>query len=106
MTALRQGARLRAAADFVRQDAVFADIGTDHAYLPLFLLSEGRIRHAVCADIAEGPLTAARLHAAGTPHLGKMEFVLTDGLDGYAIDSGVTKIRIPYSAYLGEEESK
>ena len=31
---------------------------------------------------------------------------LTDGLDGYAIDSGVTKIRIPYSAYLGEEESK
>ena len=93
MTALRQGARLRAAADFVRQDAVFADIGTDHAYLPLFLLSEGRIRHAVCADIAEGPLTAARLHAAGTPHLGKMEFVLTDGLDGL-FDRGLTDIAI------------
>lgn len=93
MTAFRQGARLRAAADFVRQDAVFADIGTDHAYLPLFLLKEGRIRHAVCADIAKGPLDAARMHAAGAPYLSRMEFVLTDGLDGL-FDRGLTDIAI------------
>ena len=27
-------------------------------------------------------------------------------LDGFHIDSGVTKIRIPYSAYLGKDEDK
>ena len=31
---------------------------------------------------------------------------LTDNLDDFVIDSGVAKIRIPYSAYLGEEGKK
>ena len=93
MTYLRQGARLRAAADFVRQDAVFADIGTDHAYLPLFLLEEGRIRRAVCADIAEGPLAAARAHAQDTPYASRMSFHLGNGLDGLA-EQGLTDIAI------------
>ena len=72
-------ARLLSAADFVRQGASFADIGTDHAYLPLFLLDEGRITHAVCADINEGPLDSARKNAEERGHSDSVTFVLCDG---------------------------
>ncbi len=85
--------RLRAAAGFVRQGAVFADIGTDHAYLPLFLLSEGRISRAACTDIGEGPLASARAHAAATPYASRMSFRLADGAACLS-DEGVTDVAI------------
>lgn len=86
-------ARLRAAAAYVRQDAVFADVGTDHAYLPLFLLSEKRISRAVLTDINEGPLARAREHSASYPYISKMTFHLTNGLEGLA-DAGITDVAV------------
>ncbi len=72
-------ARLLSAAELTRQDATFADIGTDHAYLPLFLLDLGRIGYAYCCDINEGPLASARRNAEERGRLDKCEFILTDG---------------------------
>ena len=72
-------ARLLTAAELTRQKAIFADIGTDHGYLPLFLLDEGRIEYAYCCDINEGPLASARKNAAERGRLDKCEFILTDG---------------------------
>jgi len=72
-------ARLLSAAELTRQGAVLADIGTDHAYLPLFLLSEGRITYAFASDINEGPLASARKNAAACGAGEKMSFILTDG---------------------------
>ena len=71
--------RLSSAAKFVRQGAVFADIGTDHAHLPIFLLKSGVIDRAVCSDINEGPLAKARENASDAGLLSKIDFVLTDG---------------------------
>ena len=80
--------RLTSAAEFVRQGARFADVGTDHAYLPIFLLGEGRISYALCTDINEGPLASAVANARDAGLYEKMDFCLTDGaaaLSGYGI---------------------
>lgn len=72
-------ARLSSVSALVRQDATLADIGTDHAYLPIFLLRTGRISRAILTDINEGPLAAAKEHATDAGVLDRVEFILTDG---------------------------
>ncbi len=85
--------RLLSAADFVRQDAILADIGTDHAYLPLFLLGEGRISRAFCSDINEGPLASARANAEALGLADRIEFTLADGADALS-GRGITDYTI------------
>ncbi len=71
--------RLSSAASFVRAGAVFADIGTDHGYLPVFLLSSGRIKYAYLSDVNEGPLNKARENVARAGLAEKCELLLADG---------------------------
>ena len=73
--------RLGSVAQLVRQGARFADIGTDHAYLPIFLLKQGIISEAVCSDINEGPLSSAKRNAVESGVSAKMSFYLSDGAD-------------------------
>ncbi len=54
--------RLRLCADFVRDGARLADIGTDHAYLPVWLCRICRCPSAIAADINPEPLR----HGANT----------------------------------------
>ncbi|MBR5140436.1 MAG: SAM-dependent methyltransferase [Clostridia bacterium] len=85
--------RLDCAAKFVRQGARFADIGTDHAYLPIFLLKSGKISYAVCSDINEGPLNSARENARDAGIFESIEFTLADGADALC-GKGLTDIAI------------
>ena len=57
-----------------------ADIGTDHGYVPVSLLLEGRIRRAVAADIGAPPLEHARRTAARYGVTDQIDFRLGDGL--------------------------
>ena len=57
--------RLRLLADMVPAGAHLADIGTDHGYLPVWLMQQGRIASAIAADIGPEPLAHARRTAAG-----------------------------------------
>ena len=74
--------RLKGAAEFVRQGAVLADIGTDHAHLPIFLLEEGRIERAVLADLNPGPLESAGRNAEAHGLSDKVTLVLQNGAVG------------------------
>lgn len=53
------GERLFLCASMVRPHAAVTDIGTDHAYLPIWLIKKGLVRSAVAADIRPGPLQTA-----------------------------------------------
>ena len=85
--------RLLSVAGFVRQGAQFADIGTDHAYLPIYLLQGGVIKSAAASDVNEGPLESARANAREYCVIDRMSFHLADGLDALA-DCGITDIAI------------
>lgn len=56
------GERLGACAEFVREGHVTADIGTDHAYLPIWLVSTGKIPRSYASDINEEPIKSARIN--------------------------------------------
>ena len=79
MNAVTIDARLLSCASFVRAGAVLADIGTDHGYLPVFLLKSGKICRAVLSDINAGPLASARENVEEAGLRDKCELVLTDG---------------------------
>ncbi len=85
--------RLGSAAQLVRQGATFADIGTDHAYLPIFLLKEGRIARAFCSDINEGPLATAKKNAEAAGVSERITFTLADGAEAL-LGRGITDYAI------------
>lgn len=71
--------RLRAVAALVKEGSFIADIGTDHGYIPIFLMKEGRIRGAVASDINRGPLRRAQQHIAECGLEDRIEVRLSDG---------------------------
>ncbi len=73
-------ARLQAIADQVPEGARFADVGTDHAQLPVWLLLNERIPNAIASDLREGPLARARETAQQFGVTGKISFRLCSGL--------------------------
>jgi tRNA (adenine22-N1)-methyltransferase len=76
--------RLLAAASFVRDGAYFIDVGTDHAYLPIYLAEKGRISSATASDINEGPCESARAHIAENGFSDMIEVRRTNGLAGHS----------------------
>ncbi|HBL64573.1 MAG TPA: SAM-dependent methyltransferase [Oscillibacter sp.] len=77
--------RLQLLADMVPEGCRLADVGTDHGYLPVYLLQRRRIRGAVAADIGAEPLAHARRTAEAYGVEG-IDFRLCDGLRDIAPD--------------------
>ena len=73
--------RLQMAADFVRAGVSVADIGTDHAYLPVYLVLSGKCPRAIASDLREMPLENARQTIRRYHLEDKITACLSDGLD-------------------------
>ena len=59
------------------------DVGTDHAHIPIRLLLDGTIDHAVAMDVIEGPLEKARENIERYGVSDRVTLRLSDGLDAY-----------------------
>ncbi len=71
------GPRLSKCAQYVREGVKFADIGSDHGYLPIWLMLQGRVKSAIAADIGEGPLSSAQRNAV--KYHCEIKTILSDG---------------------------
>lgn len=79
MKELQLQPRLQLLADMVPPGGCVADVGTDHGYLPVYLLQHRRVARAIASDIGEAPLRHARSTAAEYGIEG-IDFRLSDGL--------------------------
>lgn len=75
--------RLALLARLVPEGSRLTDVGTDHGYLPVSLLQQGRITSAIASDIGAEPLEHARRTAAQYG-VERIDFRLCPGLSAIA----------------------
>jgi tRNA (adenine22-N1)-methyltransferase len=73
--------RLESIANMIDQDDIVLDIGTDHGYLPIYLVSNQKIKLAIASDIKESPLQMASKNVTKANLVDKIKLVLSDGLE-------------------------
>jgi ribosomal protein L11 methyltransferase (prmA) len=88
---MRLSKRLQTIADFVKKGAVVADIGTDHAHIPIYLIKNNIISKAYACDINIGPLEKAgeNIKYFGVQNI---ELRLSNGLEKLKTDEADTVI--------------
>ena len=71
--------RLYAVAALVTEGASVADVGTDHGYIPIYLIQEKIASRVIAMDINKGPLERARIHIEEQGLSDWIETRLSDG---------------------------
>lgn len=79
--ALKLSKRLRAVAEWIVPGNVVADIGTDHGYLPIYIVKNQISNQVIAMDVRKGPLEKARKNAAEYLVSDKIQIRLSDGLN-------------------------
>lgn len=74
--------RLELIASILPHGRGFADVGTDHGYLPVYMAQHGYSGKIIASDINEGPLSTAVASARQAGVEDRICFRLCDGLDG------------------------
>lgn len=73
--------RLTAISEKIGESKGFVDVGTDHGYLPLYMLENGYKGTVIASDINEDPLNCAVQNARQCMLEDRIRFILCDGLD-------------------------
>ena len=81
-TVITPDARLLSAVPYITAGGRIVDVGTDHAYLPIYLVRQGLVSGALACDINQGPIHSARANIAAAGLDGSIGTLLTDGLHG------------------------
>lgn len=92
MKNIKLTSRLSAVASMVNHCNVAADIGTDHGFIPTYLIQNGICKKAIASDIRQGPLQSAARTAHEYGVFNKTEFVCAPGLDGVVPGSADTVV--------------
>ncbi len=82
--------RLLEVARLVTKGNVLIDVGTDHGYLPIYLIKKGCITNAVAMDINRGPLSRAKAHIKEHGLLDYIDTRLSDGVSALRENEGDT----------------
>ena len=72
---------MKAVASMVTTGGILADIGTDHAYVPIALVQRQKIKGAIAMDINEGPLARAQEHIRAARLEKYIQTRLSDGAE-------------------------
>lgn len=72
--------RLKTVAAFVPEGCRLADVGTDHGYVPIYLMQEEKVSHAIAMDVRPGPLKRAQDHIRAAGLEDQISVRLSDGL--------------------------
>ncbi|MBQ0110301.1 MAG: SAM-dependent methyltransferase [Oscillospiraceae bacterium] len=75
--------RLIAAAELITPCSTVADIGTDHAYLPLYLIKNGIAQRVIASDVNKLPLSKAEHNVKENGAESSIDLRLSFGFDNY-----------------------
>lgn len=94
METMKLSQRLKRVASFVPEGACVLDVGSDHAYLPIYLIQQGRIQRAIAGEVVEGPYQSAVKNVAEQGLSAQIEVRLANGLAAFEPTDGVSTIVI------------
>ena len=94
MNAQQLSHRLTRVAHHVPKDAVVADIGSDHAYLPCYLVLNGVVSKAVAGEVVKGPFESAKKQVRQEGLTAQIAVRLASGLDAILPEDGITAVAI------------
>ncbi len=75
--------RLKTVSDLVTPCEKVADVGTDHGYVPIYLVKDKICNYAYAMDVNGGPLAIAKANIAEEGLEDKIETLLSDGFDNF-----------------------
>ena len=81
MKELKLTNRLEAIAKYIPANGAVVDVGTDHGYIPVYLLNKGYIDFAILADVNKGPLENAKSEVIHNNLTDKVDLRLGSGIE-------------------------